>query len=64
LKNDIKTEIHYPVAPNKQKAMIGILDTEETPIAEEIHHTTLSLPISYFHSEEDILKVIEVINKF
>jgi dTDP-4-amino-4,6-dideoxygalactose transaminase len=64
LNNNIKTDIHYPVAPNKQKAMIGILDTQETPIAEEIHQTTLSLPISYFHTEDDILQVIEVMNKF
>ena len=64
LKNEIKTEIHYPVAPNKQKAMIGILDSVNTPIAEEIHQTTLSLPVSYFHTEYDILKVIEVMNKF
>lgn len=48
LKNDIKTEIHYPIAPNKQVAMKGILDQFHTPIAEEIHQTTLSLPISYF----------------
>ncbi len=64
LKNEIKTDIHYPVAPNKQKAMLGILDNQPTPIAEEIHQTTLSLPISYFHTEEDVLKVIEVMNKF
>ncbi|MGZ4035147.1 MAG: DegT/DnrJ/EryC1/StrS family aminotransferase [Bacteroidia bacterium] len=64
LKNNIKTEIHYPVAPNKQKAMIGILDAVQTPIAEEIHQTTLSLPVSYFHTEQDILRVIEVMNKF
>jgi dTDP-4-amino-4,6-dideoxygalactose transaminase len=64
LKNEIKSEIHYPVAPNKQKAMKGILDGIETPIAEEIHQTTLSLPISYFHTEQDIATVIEVMNKF
>jgi len=64
LKHDIKTEIHYPLAPNKQKAMIGILDNQPTPIAEEIHQTTLSLPISYYHTIEDIYKVIEAINKF
>jgi dTDP-4-amino-4,6-dideoxygalactose transaminase len=63
-KKDIKTEIHYPVAPNKQKAMIGILETGETPIAEEIHATTLSLPISFFHREADILYIIDQINQF
>jgi dTDP-4-amino-4,6-dideoxygalactose transaminase len=64
LKHDIKTEIHYPVAPNKQKAMLGILDKQQTPIAEEIHQTTLSLPISYFHTKETIQKVVEVMNAF
>lgn len=64
LQHGIKTEIHYPVAPNKQKAMVGILDKEETPIAEEIHRTTLSLPISYFHTVGDIRYIIDVMNKF
>lgn len=60
----IKTDIHYPVAPNKQKAMQGILDGEETPIAEEIHNTTLSLPISFFHKKDEIEFVIEKMNQF
>jgi len=60
----IKTEIHYPVAPVKQIAMKGIIDDQQTPIAEEIHNSVLSLPISYFHSEENIYKVIEMMNKF
>jgi dTDP-4-amino-4,6-dideoxygalactose transaminase len=64
LKKEILTEIHYPIPPNKQKAMSGILDKEATPISEEIHSTTLSLPISYYHTEEDVLKVIETINQF
>ncbi len=64
LQNNIKTEIHYPLAPNKQIAMRGIIDNQPTPIAEEIHQTTLSLPVSYFHTEEDILHVIEIMNKF
>lgn len=64
LQHGIKSEIHYPVAPNKQKAMAGVLDAEETPIAEEIHNTTLSLPISYFHTVEDIGYIIDVMNKF
>ena len=64
LENGVKTEIHYPIAPNKQIAMKGILDGFETPIAEEIHNTTLSLPISYFHTEQDIKQVCEVLRKF
>jgi len=63
-KNEIQTEIHYPVAPNRQKAMKGILDSEPTPIAELIHQTTLSLPISTFHSTTDIEKVVDIMNRF
>ncbi len=64
LDNGIKTEIHYPLAPVKQLAMKGIFDNQLTPIAEEIHQTTLSLPISYFHTNNDIDYVIEKMNKF
>lgn len=64
LKNDIKTEIHYPVSPSKQKALQGMLDKYDFPISEEIHRTTLSLPISFFHTADDVNKVIEVMNKF
>jgi dTDP-4-amino-4,6-dideoxygalactose transaminase len=64
LKNNIGTEIHYPVPPSKQKAMMGIIDNVETPIADLIHATTLSLPISYGHTKDDIYNVIEVLNAF
>ena len=65
LDKGIKTEIHYPLAPNKQEAMKGILDIQDaTPIAEEIHNTVLSLPISFGHTQEDIEKVIDTINRF
>jgi dTDP-4-amino-4,6-dideoxygalactose transaminase len=63
-RNHIKTEIHYPVSPSKQKAMSGILDGTEVPIAEEIHATTLSLPISFFHQESDIMYIIDKMNQF
>lgn len=64
LKNEIKTEIHYPVSPSKQKALQGQLKEYEFPISEKIHATTLSLPISYFHTESDVNKVVDVMNKF
>jgi dTDP-4-amino-4,6-dideoxygalactose transaminase len=64
LKNEIKTEIHYPIPPHKQKAMEGIIKRKYFPISEEIHETTLSLPCSFCHSREQIMKVIEVMNKF
>ena len=60
----IKTEIHYPVPPHRQKALEGILGIENYPVSEEIHATTLSLPISCFHTESDISRVIEELNRF
>ena len=64
LKNGVKTDIHYPVPPHRQKAMQGILDEETYPVSEEIHATTLSLPISFGHTQDEIYKVIEIMNKF
>ncbi|MEJ5263067.1 MAG: DegT/DnrJ/EryC1/StrS family aminotransferase [Ignavibacterium sp.] len=63
LKNGIQTDIHYPVSPHKQKALEGIIEGDY-PISEEIHNTILSLPCSYAHSEDDIYRVVEVMNKF
>jgi len=34
------------------------------PISEKIHNSTLSLPISYFHTEKEIYRVVEVLNNF
>ncbi|MEO8233553.1 MAG: DegT/DnrJ/EryC1/StrS family aminotransferase [Ignavibacteriota bacterium] len=63
LNNEIKTDIHYPVAPHKQNAMKNIIEGS-FPISEEIHKTTLSLPCSFGHMEDEINKVVEVMNKF
>lgn len=63
-KNGIKTEIHYPVTPVKQVAYKEILGNQQTPIADKIHATTLSLPISGVHSKDDIYRVVEIMNKF
>ena len=60
----VKTEIHYPVAPNKQIAMQPYLSNTVTPIAQLIHETTLSLPISTVHSKSDVKYVCDVINSF
>jgi dTDP-4-amino-4,6-dideoxygalactose transaminase len=64
LKKEIKTDIHYPVPPHKQKALENILKEYDCPISEEIHSTTLSLPLSFCHTEQDVCRVIETLNKF
>lgn len=63
LEQGVKTEVHYPIPPHKQKAMQGIL-SGDWPIAEALHKTELSLPISYAHSPEDLLQVCEILEKF
>jgi dTDP-4-amino-4,6-dideoxygalactose transaminase len=60
----IKTEIHYPVPPHKQKALYDLLGRNSYPISGAIHASTLSLPISYGHSQKDIYEVAEKINGF
>lgn len=62
LENGIKTEVHYPIPPHRQKAMVGIL-SGSYPIAEELHATELSLPISMGHSEENISTVCTLLDK-
>ncbi len=59
----IKTDIHYPVPPHKQRAMAGILHGSY-PVSEEIHATTLSLPISFATREEEVHQVARAVNEF
>jgi len=63
LNQGIKTEVHYPIPPHRQRAMQGIL-SGKWPIAEELHNTELSLPISYAHSPSDLLRVCEILKKY
>lgn len=64
LNEGIQTEIHYPVPPHKQKALGTMLKLYDYPISEEIHSTTLSLPVSFSHTVDDMHKVTEMLNKF
>ncbi len=62
LEQGVKAEVHYPFPPHQQKAMQGILHGR-WPIAEQLHLTELSLPISFGHSAEEICKVCEILNR-
>jgi len=63
LDHNIKCDIHYPLSPHKQKALLEF-NNEELPISDEIHNTTLSLPISFSHSEEEINHIVKVLNEY
>jgi dTDP-4-amino-4,6-dideoxygalactose transaminase len=63
LNNGVKTEIHYPVPPHRQEAMRS-MSGMSFPVSDEIHDTTLSLPVSSCHSKDEITRVIEILNKY
>lgn len=62
LEQGVKTEIHYPIPPHRQQAMQGILQGDY-PIADKLHDTELSLPVSAGHSPQNIYKVCEIIRQ-
>lgn len=63
--NGIGTVIHYPVPPHKQKALSGVKGLKSAyPIAEGIHNTTLSIPCSFTHTEDEVMQVIKALNNF
>lgn len=63
LEQGIKTEIHYPIPPHRQEAMKGILSGDH-PIADELHATELSLPISVGHTVPEVERVIAACQAF
>lgn len=63
LDRGVKTEVHYPIPPHRQQAMAGIL-SGEYPIAEELHATELSLPISNGTSAQHVLEVCRHVHSF
>jgi dTDP-4-amino-4,6-dideoxygalactose transaminase len=61
-KNGIKTLIHYPIPPHKQKAYLEYSESV-LPVTVQIHREVLSLPISQVMSVNDAEKIINVLNK-
>ena len=61
--NGIETLIHYPIPPHQQNCYLewNHLTFE---ITEKIHQEVLSLPISPVLTEEEVSKIIEVINRY
>lgn len=61
--NGIQTIIHYPTPPHKQGAY-SEWNNLSFPISEEIHRTIISIPISPVMSDEEVKKVVEVVNEY
>lgn len=59
----VQTIIHYPIPPHRQQcyAELGGLNL---PITERIHREELSIPLNQTMPEEDVDKVIQLLNDF
>ncbi len=55
---------HTLAAITQQKCYTDIEEQQKCPIAEEIANEVVSLPMYYGMTEEDINRVIDVINKY
>lgn len=61
--NDIQTLIHYPIPPHRQLAYQEWNDLS-FPITEQIHQEVLSLPISPVMRENEVKKIVQIINSY
>lgn len=61
--NEVETMIHYPIPPHKQKAFES-WNNLSFPISEKIHHEVLSLPISPIMTNDEVSKVIQILNQY
>ncbi len=57
----IEAAIHYPIAPHKQAALAEYRHLH-LPITEQIHREVLSLPLNPYLTNEEVQKVIDVVN--
>lgn len=63
LENGVQTLIHYPIPLYKQECYKSLAHIS-LPITEQIHNQVLSLPISPVMSNNEVKKVVEVLNNY
>lgn len=61
--NGIQTLIHYPIPPHKQEAYKE-WNNQSYPITEKIHNEVLSLPISPVMGDDEVNRVVEILNRY
>ena len=61
--NGVQTVIHYTIPPHKQECYKEWSNLS-LPITERIHSEELSLPISPVISEEEVVNIVSLLNKF
>ncbi|MBJ7879258.1 DegT/DnrJ/EryC1/StrS family aminotransferase [Gelidibacter salicanalis] len=55
--------IHYPIAPHRQKALTAFKN-QIAPITEVIHDSIISIPISPVMTDDEVSKVVEILNTY
>ena len=61
--NGVQALIHYPIPPHQQKAYKE-WNEKYFPVTEKIHREVLSLPISPIMTEEEVGRVIDLVNRY
>ena len=61
--NGVQALIHYPVPPHKQKAYKE-WNEKRFPVTEKIHREVLTLPMSAVLTEDEVERVIDLLNKY
>ncbi len=61
--NGIETMIHYPIPPHKQKALSS-WNSLSFSITEKIHNEVLSLPLNGVLTDDEVSKIIKVLNEW
>jgi dTDP-4-amino-4,6-dideoxygalactose transaminase len=59
--NEIGSLIHYPIPPHKQKALLEYSNLS-FPVTEMIHQNIISIPISPVMMNDEVDKIIDVLN--
>jgi len=63
LNNGVQTLIHYPIPPHKQSCY-KVWNYMNFPVTEKIHAEVLSLPISQVMELDEVIKVVDLLNKW
>lgn len=61
--HDIQSLVHYPIPPHQQKSYSN-WNEQSLPLTEKMHQQVISLPLDPTMSDEELTKIIDVVNKF
>ena len=67
LENGVETAIHYPIPPHRQRCynlQSSIFNVQSFPVTEQIHAQELSIPCHQALTDEEITRIITLLNAF